>query len=367
MLRHILSGTIVALFFVTLPLGAAEAGAEKPEWREQVTHYAHGGRCKGVAFSPDGRWLATVGGGGGGDVKLWDVKSGAETAAWEAHLEETKAVAFSPDGQTLVTGGGIWNGPGGAALWNVADRKSLEAFSVPEAGVVGLAFSPDGRTLAVGSGYVTGGRHAGGVILRDLKNRQASGVTLQGHSGSVVGLAFSPDGTTLVTSTLFNEPQSDRIVWELKTWDAATGKEIAVLETSREQAANADFFHVRRVAFSKDGSKLAGGGRTGEGGIVKIWDLASGGSITLPEHPQTVWAVAFAPDGKTLATADSAAGTIRFWSVADARETGSLKAFPGAVFALEFSPDGKHLVAAGTTATREGETRTGIVKLWVRE
>jgi len=359
--------TVIAWVLVPLSLVVADARAGEPQWREVALHNAHGGRCKAIAFSPDGLWLATVGGGGTGDVKLWDAKSGAEIASWEAHAEETKAVLFSPDGRTLATGGGIWNGPGGVALWDLATRKSLNAFAVPDAGVVALAFSPDGRALAVGSGFVAGGRHAGGVTLWDVKNRKELGIALQGHFGNVAGIAFSPDGTKLVTSTLLTEPQSDRVLWELKTWDAATGKEIAVLETSREQAPNADFFHIRRIVFSRDGSRLAGGGRRDGAGIVKIWDVATGGGIYLPDHEQTVWAVAFTPDDKTLATTDGAAGTIRFWNVVDARQTGVLESFPGAVFTMEFSPDGKCLAAAGTALSRDGQTRTGIIKLWVRE
>src|SRR5262245_23261992 len=114
--RHALLGTIVALLLLPLRLVAEDDNARKPQWREQATHHVHGRRCKAVSFSPDGRWLATAGGGGKSDVKLWDVQSGDEIASWEAHPEETRSVVFSPNGQLLATGGGIWNGPGGVAL-----------------------------------------------------------------------------------------------------------------------------------------------------------------------------------------------------------------------------------------------------------
>jgi WD40 repeat protein len=367
MSHHVLLAVLVALLFVPDRLVAEDALARRPQWRERATIPAHGGRCKAIAFSPEGRWLATVGGGSGGDVKLWDAKSGAEIAAWEGHPEETKSIAFSPDGQTLATGGGIWNGPGEFTLWDVDTRKQIAVFTVADAGVLALAFSPDGQTLAVGSGFVAGNRRTGNVSLWDVMGRKPTGIVLQGHSGCVSGLAFAPDGRKLVTSTMLTEPQTERVLWDLQIWDPATGKELAVLETSRNQAANADFFHLRRIVCSHDGTKLAGGGRTADDGMVKIWDIATGGAIHLPDHQDTVWAIAFTPDDKSLATAAGAAGRIRFWNVAEARETGALEAFPGAVFALEFSPDGRQLVAAGTSVSRDGQTRNGIVKWWVRD
>jgi WD40 repeat protein len=95
--------------------------------------------------------------------------------------------------------------------------------------------------------------------------------------------------------------------------------------------------------------------------------VASGGAIRLPDHQDTVWKVAFTPDDLTLATADGAAGTIRLWNVAEAKETGTLEGFPGGVFDLQFSPDGRHLVSAGSSLSRDGQTQTGIIKLWVLE
>jgi WD40 repeat protein len=90
---------------------------------ERAIRSEHGARCRAVAFSPDGRWLATAGGGSVGDVKIWDVKTGDEVAAWEAHAGRTTAVAFSPDSKHLVAGGvdATPGQEGGVIKWWVRD------------------------------------------------------------------------------------------------------------------------------------------------------------------------------------------------------------------------------------------------------
>jgi WD40 repeat protein len=318
-----------------------------------------------VAFSPDDRWLATAGGGSVGDVKIWDVKTGDEVAAREAHAGRTTAVAFSPDSKNLATGGGIWNGPGEFAVWDVTKQIRTGSFQIAEGGVLSLAYSPDGQTLAIGAGYVVGDTAKGAVRLWDITKGTESTTTLQGPPAEMTSLVYSHGGKSLIASTFHSDPQANQTLWEMKVWNAKTGRAQSVLDSNREQPLEAAFFNLRTLAVSDDGNIIAGAGRNGVNGLVKVWNVTTGTMSVLPKHAGAVWAVAVTGDGKTVATADNGAGTIRFWDVVDQKELPGLAAFSGATFALAFSPDGKHLVAGGVDAT-PGQER-GVIKWWVRD
>jgi hypothetical protein len=106
----------------------------------------HSGLVNAVAFSPDGKTLAS----GSSDnlLKLWDVASRKLLATLDGHGSWVSAVAFSPDGKTLVSG----SGDNTLKLWDVASRKPLATLEGHSSAVTTVAFSPDGTTLVSGSG-----------------------------------------------------------------------------------------------------------------------------------------------------------------------------------------------------------------------
>jgi RNA polymerase sigma-70 factor (ECF subfamily) len=95
-----------------------------------------------AVFSPNGKLVA--GGGGGGDVDLWDAETGKPIASLRGLGEGTWSVAFSPDGKTLAAGGH----DGKVRLWDLASGKITEPREMHDSAVYDLAFSPDGKTLA---------------------------------------------------------------------------------------------------------------------------------------------------------------------------------------------------------------------------
>jgi len=151
----------------------------------------------GVAFSPDGRYLATA---GSGPLKIWDTVSGELLLTLPLSGEKAACVAYSPDGKYLAIG--MAGGP--ASVWNIETGKKL--FELPDhtATVVDIAFSPDGTHIATTSTDRT-------VKVWDAATGQLQ-LTLPEQNPFANALAFSPDGTRLITAS---DGSGSTRVWEL--------------------------------------------------------------------------------------------------------------------------------------------------------
>jgi WD40 repeat protein len=126
----------------------------------------------------------------------------------KGHTESVQSVAFSPDGKTLASA----SGDRSIKLWDVATGKEQATLKGHTGSVRSVAFSSDSKTLASASYDKT-------VKLWDVATGKER-ATLKGHTGMVYSVAFSPDGRMLASAggSTFGEPG------ELKVWDVATGK-----------------------------------------------------------------------------------------------------------------------------------------------
>jgi WD40 repeat protein/predicted Zn-dependent protease len=318
-----------------------------------------------VAFSPDGRTLAT--GHWDSTVTLWDVATGQRRAAASGprSLQHLVHAAFSPDGKSLVTVrddseklwkwdgvtlrehatvGTGWAGPpafspdgktlfvedknGAVKLWDVATGKEVAALERQPALIGPVAFSPDGKHSASWANRTL--KHA--AKLKDLDTGQERALV---YPCRVYTVVFSPDGKTVAVGS------EDATI---KLWDVTPATEPA--ELAGHVGA------IRSLALSADGKTLASGGE-GEDHTIRLWDVVTGQNRgILKGHQGFVSSVAFSPNGRALATGSSD-WTVKLWDLPTGHERATLTGHTHGVACVAFSRDGRTLASGN-----------GVVKLW---
>jgi WD40 repeat protein len=272
---------------------------------------SHNGRANSVAFSSDGRMLAT----GLKNNSFCTSNATTGEVLWRQTVNESvKIVAFAPNGTILAT----CTDSGIICIWDTKGKKMKHCLT-PNAMVFEMAFSPDGNKIAMASCDNNARLFSveNGTILHRMN-----------HQGPVRAVAFSQDSTNLATGS------DDGTVC---IWDVKTGKMMQRLILNAR---------VYDLAFNYDGSKLA---TADDRANASIWNIADGKLNEIP-HKKSVRYVLFNHDGTKLATACFDDNIVRIWHLADCIESMQIEHMDN-IESLVISSDGRSLASASKDKT----------------
>jgi len=289
-----------------------------------LVYRAHQARVNGVAWSPDGKYIASA-----GDDKLvlvCDSTSGQTVLTYKGHADVVNGVAWSQDGQFIASASADKT----VQVWEALTGKLVTTYQGHSAAVNSVSWSSDGRIIASGSDDQT--------VQAWLVTSKAILLNYQEHTNAVVSVAWSPDNKKIASGSWDTTVQ---VISAIHTPAFAVGDTVF---TYKGHAAE-----VYAVAWAPNGKRLASAGGDN---VVQVCNGTDGSNVNYPprRHDGPVRAVAWSPNiGHIVSASDDK--TVRVWNSATGENTTTFRQHTDAVFAVDWSPDSKFVTSGGADKT----------------
>ena len=278
------------------------------EKKEIATLKGHENKVQSLASTRDGKKLAS--GDSDGVVKVWDATTRAELFTLKGQKGDAIGLAFSPDGKVLAVGGGGFDKAADKAwgeirLWDVTTGKESAVIGWGENRVSGLAFSPNGALFATCS-------NDGSVALWDATTaKKKSDLGKNPNAGGAV--AFSPDGKQLACGSIVRN-------MTILFWDVESGKETRTIEKKGDLSAGSLQFLPDGKTLVVGGFDVRGvHDPASRGAYVALWNADGSGEQLLTGHFRGVLCVSLNRDGTRLA-ASGLDKTVRVWELPNPKD-----------------------------------------------
>jgi WD40 repeat protein len=322
------------------------------------TYKGHTNQVNSVAWSLDGKRIAS--GSDDKTVRVWDASTGNLLLTYTGHSDPVLSVAWSPDGKRIASG----SRDNTVQVWNASSSNLLLTYTGHSSDVRSVVWEPSGKRIASGSDDKT-------VQVWDASSGSPL-LTYKGHVNIVTSVAWSPDskriasgswdstvqiwdassgsplltkGRAIIVTSVAWSPDSKRIASgsvdkTVQVWDANTGN---LLLTHKDHISD-----VNSIMWSPDGKRIASGSNDK---TVQVWDVrVSSPLLTYKGHTSAVFSVAWEPSGK-LITSGSDDHTVQIWDASSGNLLLTYTGHSDPVLSVAWSPDGKRIASASRDKT----------------
>jgi|GEM_PF-4561494 len=316
---------------------------------------AHGGIVRALAFLSDKELITACEDGG---VRLWDPEAAVLRLVLAEDSLPVRAVAASPDGRLVAA---VGEGSLEPRIWEGTSGNRLDLKATSPAPLRSLAFSPDSRVLVSGGGA----KSIGTLEAWNLQTGTALW-NVSGHLQRVVSIRFSPDGTMIAGGIDGYRTVKDSFVefGQIGIWTASTGERLPLLAEPELHNLSGTGNWVQALAFAPDGKTVAVG-RADH--TIQVWDLRTGRVRQTCQGPDAVITLAFASDGKTLASGHQGStqrgGELILWDATTGKSMWRQVVPRSSVMVVAFSPDGGSL-ASSSLRHQHSSGASSEIRLW---